>query len=288
MASSLTGKVAVVTGASRGIGRAAVLAFAGQGMDVVITAKSVTETEGLEGTIHSVAEEARALGVRALPFQLDVRDAARVDEVVALAAKELGPPAVLLNNASALWWKPMEHTPMERFDLIHQINARGTFAMTRACLPHMREAGFGHVITQSPPIALDRMAGMVGYNMSKFGMTLTALGVAAEYRGKGVAGNSIWPTTLVESAATRNHQLGEPKHWRTAAVLTDAILAIAREDPREFTGNMLLDEPYLRSKGVQDFAQYQCVPGHEPPKLEEVATMLMGAGSDSIVSRTRK
>ena len=287
MANSLAGRVAVVTGASRGIGRAATLALARQGCDVVVTAKSTQEQEGLEGTIFSVADEAEALGVRALPFQLDVRDSDRVADMVSTVVKELGAPGVVLCNASALWWKPIEHTPMARYDLIHSINSRGTFAVTQACLPHMREAGWGHVITQSPPLVLDKLAGMTAYYSSKFGMTLTALGVAQEYRGRGVAGNAIWPTTLVESAAVRNHQLGEAKLWRKADVLTDAIVSIASEDPSTFTGHMLLDEPYLRSKGVTDFDKYQCVPGHEPPKLDEVAGMIMGAGDKSTASKHR-
>ena len=175
MANSLAGRVAVVTGASRGIGRAATLALARQGCDVVVTAKSTQEQEGLEGTIFSVADEAEALGVRALPFQLDVRDSDRVADMVSTVVKELGAPGVVLCNASALWWKPIEHTPMARYDLIHSINSRGTFAVTQACLPHMREAGWGHVITQSPPLVLDKLAGMTAYYSSKFGMTLTAL-----------------------------------------------------------------------------------------------------------------
>jgi citronellol/citronellal dehydrogenase len=118
-------------------------------------------------------------------------------------------------------------------------------------------------------------------------MTLTALGVAAEYSGKGVAGNSIWPTTLVESAATANHNLGEPKHWRKASVLTDAILRICAEDPNTFSGNMLLDEPFLRSRGVTDFEQYQCVPGHEPPNINDVAALILGAGDKSVASKKK-
>jgi NAD(P)-dependent dehydrogenase (short-subunit alcohol dehydrogenase family) len=159
----LKGKVAIVTGSSRGIGRALALAFAEQGCDVVVTGKSVESTAGLEGSIYTVAEEVEARGARCLPFQLDVRDEARVEEMVAATARELGAPAILVNNASALWWKPIEGTPLSRFDLIHSINARGTFACTRAVLPFMREAGWGHVVTQSPPIELDKMASMSTY-----------------------------------------------------------------------------------------------------------------------------
>ena len=161
--SVLAGKVAIVTGASRGIGRALALALAENGCHVVIAAKSTTETEGMPGTIYSVADEVEKHGVKALPFQLDVQDDARIEEMVQQTAKELGAPAILINNASALWWKPIEATPMARYDLINTINARGTFACSRACLPFMREAGWGHVVTQSPPIVLDTMAGMTAY-----------------------------------------------------------------------------------------------------------------------------
>lgn len=178
-------------------------------------------------------------------------------------------------------------TPMERYDLIMGINARGTFATTAACLPHMREAGWGHVISQSPPITLDKLAGMTAYSMSKFGMTLTALGVAAEYKGRGVAGNTIWPTTLIESAATKNHQLGDERHWRKADILVDAIMHIVHEDPNVFTGNQLLDEPYLRTKGVTDFTQYRCHPDHEPPHIDSVGKLVMGAGDQSVAKGSK-
>ena len=295
----LSGRTAVITGASRGntrthrnnsdvvilqntrsgIGRALALALADRGCNIVVAAKSTVETPGLAGTVYSVAEEVESRGVKALPFGVDVRDDKRVEDMIRTASKELGPVTICINNASALWWKPIEKTPMERYDLINQINARGTFAVTKACLPYMKREGWGHVITQSPPIVLDKMAGMTAYNMSKFGMTLTALGVAQEYPNL-IAANSIWPTTLIESAATVNHSLGEPKHWRKADILVDAILSILEESPHDVanSGRMLLDEPYLRSKGVDDFSKYQCVPGCEPPKMDKVAELIMGAG----------
>lgn len=279
----------MITGASRGIGRQLALDFAKAGCNVVVSAKSVTETPGLPGTIYSVADEVEALGVKALPFQLDVQDTDRMADLVATANKELGPVQILINNASALWWKSIEETPVKRYDLINSINSRGTFAMTAACLPTMRESGWGHVITQSPPIDLNEMKGMTAYNISKYGMTMTALGVAQEYKGLGVAGNSIWPVTMIESFATANHQLGSPEHWRKATILSDAILGIASEDPNEFTNNMLLDEPYLRSKGVTDFSKYQCVPGKEPPTIADIKRMglVKGAGDASTASKKK-
>jgi NAD(P)-dependent dehydrogenase (short-subunit alcohol dehydrogenase family) len=290
-AHKVAGRVSIVTGASRGIGRELALSLARAGSHVVIAAKSTESTPELPGSIYTVAEEVEAIGAetgaKALPFPLDVRDDASIADMVATTVQKLGPPAVLINNASALWWKRMEDTPMNRYDLINSINSRGTFAVTTACLPHMREAGFGHVICQSPPIELDKLANMTAYSISKFGMTLVALGVAQEYRGMGIAGNSIWPATLIDSAATRNHALGSPEHWRKPAVLCDAIMGILDEDPNNFTGHMLEDETYLRSKGVLDFSQYQTVEGKEPPHISTVMEMVMGAGDRAAAAEKR-
>ena len=166
---------------------------------------------------------------------------------------------------------------MFRYDLINSINSRASFALAAACLPHMREAGFGHIINQSPPIELDKLAGMTAYYISKFGMTLGALGIAQEYKGKGVAANSIWPNTLIESSATENHALGEPKMWRKASVLTDAIIGIMSQHPDTCSGNQFIDEHFLREvMGETNFEQYQCVPGHEPPTMEQIVSKMGG------------
>eukprot|EP01000_Liburna_glaciale_P005586 NODE_549_length_921_cov_440.792431_g358_i0.p1 GENE.NODE_549_length_921_cov_440.792431_g358_i0~~NODE_549_length_921_cov_440.792431_g358_i0.p1 ORF type:complete len:256 (+),score=110.33 NODE_549_length_921_cov_440.792431_g358_i0:26-769(+) len=216
---------------------------------------------------YTVADEIKALGSDALPFQLDMRDAAKCEECVKATVEKFGRVDTLINNASALWWHDIVDSPINKYDLITQINSRGTFAMTRACLPHMAKNGWGHVITMSPPISLDRMAGYTAYNISKFGMTLVALGTAAEYKGKGVAGNSLWPVTVVESSASENFKLLDRKNWRKASVIADATLSIISEDPKVFTGNQLYDEEYLRSKGVTDFTKYRCDPNHEPPAI---------------------
>ena len=282
MASSVAGRTALVTGASRGIGRELCLQLAKRGCNVVVAAKSVEATETLPGTIFAVAEEVEALGAKALPFRMDVRDDSKITACVDAAVSEFGSVDYLCNNAGALWWKPVEETPMFRYDLINGINSRASFALAKACLPHMRKQGFGHIVNQSPPIVLDKLSGMVAYYISKYGMTLGALGIAQEYSGRGVAANTIWPNTLIESAATANHQLGEPKYWRKATVLTDAIISIFEEDPNEFSGHMLIDEEYLLSKNPEhDFEQYQCVPGFEPPNMEQLLKMMGSQSFDA-------
>lgn len=177
---------------------------------------------------------------------------------------------MLVNNASALWWQDIIDTPMNKYDLITQINSRGTFAITKACLPWMQINSFGRVINMSPPIRLELevMAGHTAYNISKYGMTMVALGVAGEFRGEGITGNSVWPATVIESYASINFQLGEKKDWRKATILADCVMSIVSE-PDTFTGNMLIDDTYLRSTGFtdEDFVMYRCDPAVEPPRV---------------------
>merc|ERR1712037_289426 len=175
---------------------------------------------------------------------------------------------ILINNASALWWQDIRDTPMKKYDLITSVNARGTFAMTSACLPHMEKNGWGRVITMSPPIKLNHMAGHTAYNISKFGMTMVALGVAQEYKGKGITGNSLWPATVIESLVSKNFKLGLPQMWRKATIIADATMGIILEED-DFTGVMCIDNTYLRSqRGFEDddFIRYRCDPEVEPPR----------------------
>jgi len=197
--SDLKGRVAVITGASRGIGRECCLLLARHGCHIVVVAKSTVETENLPGTIYSVAQEVKELGVRALPLQIDIRDEEAVSKGVEKIIQEFGRLDILINNASALWWQEIKDTPMKKFDLIVSINARGTFCMTKYCLPHMIKNQFGRIVNMSPPISLDGFKGHVAYNISKFGMTMVALGVAQEYAGQNITANSLWPATIVES-----------------------------------------------------------------------------------------
>lgn len=263
----LAGQVAIVTGASRGIGRAVALAFARHGADVVIAAKSDEENPKLPGTIHTVAEEVRALGRRALPLKVDVRSDEEVDAMAARTMETFGRIDILVNNAGALWWQNVLDTPMKRYDLINQINSRGAFTCTRAVLPHMLAGGHGHILVYSPPIDLSALPGKVAYCISKFGMTMLAHGLAGEMVGQPISINALWPVTAIESYATINFQLGGPAFWRTPEILADATLEIVKTKPGELTGRALLDEDFLRERGYTDFVKYRCDPEHEPPRV---------------------
>jgi len=237
------GRVAIITGGSRGIGREVVLALARRGASVVIAAKTTEPHPTLPGTIYTVAQEARDAGGKALAVKTDLRDVESMRNCVEQTVKKFGRIDILINNASALWWQNIQDTPIKRYDLITQINARGTFFMTKLCLPHMERNNFGRVITMSPPISnvVGAFAGRTAYNISKFGMTMVALGVAAEYAGKNITGHSLWPATIIESLASINFELGARDAWRKATILSDATLAIISES-KEFNGRQLIDD----------------------------------------------
>jgi citronellol/citronellal dehydrogenase len=261
------GKVAIITGASRGIGRAVALAFAREGADVVIAAKSDAENPKLPGTIFTVAKEVEALGRRALPLRVDVRDDAEIEAMAQKTMSTFGRVDILVNNAGALFWHAVLDTPMKRYDLINDINARGAFACTRAVVPHMLAGEGGHVLVYSPPVDLAALPNKVAYCISKFGMTMLAHGLAEELKDKPFSINALWPVTAIESFATINFNLGGPQIWRKPEILADATLAIVRKRPGALTGQALLDEDFLRMEGVTDFTKYRCDPAHEPPRL---------------------
>lgn len=263
----LAGKVAIVTGASRGIGRVLALTFAREGADVVVAAKSEAETARLPGTIYSVAREVEALGVRALPIKVDVRQLPDIEAMVAETVQQFGRIDILINNAGALWWQDVADTPMFRFDLMHEINVRASFAASQAVLPAMTAAGGGHIMVCSPPIDLSVLPHKTGYLISKYGMTMLALGLAEEVRERNIAVNALWPVTLIESQATINFNIGGPKLWRKAEIVADAALEVVTSPPMSVTGRALLDEDFLRERGVTDFIKYRCDPDHEPPRL---------------------
>jgi len=256
----LKGKVAIVTGGTRGIGRECCLGLAKQGCNVVVTGKSVTEKPNLPGSIYTVAREVEALGVQALPFRIDVRDESTLEACVTATIKKFGKIDILINNASALWWHTIVNTPMKKYDLINAVNSRGTFMMTRLCLPHMEKGGYGRVITMSPPINPKNIGTHTAYVISKWGMTLTAMGVAHEYKGKNITGNSLWPATVIESQASINFKLGTRANWRKASILVDCVLGIIADGT---SGEMLFDEDYLLCKGLtkKEMDKYACVPG---------------------------
>jgi citronellol/citronellal dehydrogenase len=246
---ALDGRVAVVTGSSRGIGRAMALRLAAEGAAVVVTGKSEHATEKLPGTIHTVAEEITAAGGRALAVHLDVRREADVVAMVERTVEEFGRLDILVNNAGALWWKPLMETPLKRYDLMWEVNVRGAFMCAQQALPHMIRNGWGHIVMCSPPIGTEPNPGYVAYMTTKMGMTRLAIGIAAEHRGDNVAGNSLWPVTLIESLATINYSVGDRSQWRSPDILSDALMEIVVTEPRELTGRQLLDEPFLRERG---------------------------------------
>lgn len=260
----LAGRVAIITGASRGIGRAVALKLAKEGAAVVIAAKTAELDPRLPGTIYTVAQEVEALGGRALPLRVDVRDENALQMMVDKTLETFGRVDILVNNAGALWWYPVVETPPKRFDLVMQVNLRASFIASHLVLPHMIAQRWGHIITMSPPIDLSVLPGKVAYMISKFGMTMLALGLAEEVREHNVAVNALWPRTLIESQATIAWGLGTPKQWRKADIMADAVYEIVRREPHTCTGNAFIDEEVLREAGVTDFSIYNCTPDGEP------------------------
>jgi citronellol/citronellal dehydrogenase len=264
---TLDGQVAIVTGSSRGIGRAMALGLAREGCRVVIAAKSVAPSDKLPGSIHTVAAEVEALGGQALPLQVDVRDETQIEAMAARTLERFGRIDLLVNNAGALFWKGILDTPARRFDLVMGVNARAAFLCSRAVLPAMVRQGRGHIVNMSPPLDPAMAPGRIAYAISKLGMTLLTFGLADEVRPHNVAVNSLWPRTIIESQASINWGLGTPALWRKPDILVDCLLRLARKEPVELTGRALLDEDFLRSEGVTDFSAYACVPGTDPPPL---------------------
>jgi len=264
---TLRDRVAIITGASRGIGRAIALGLARQGCHIVVAAKSVEPTARLPGSIHTVAREVEAAGAQALPIQVDVRDADQVAAMVLQAKEHFGRIDILINNAGALWWKPVTETPARRFDLVMDVNARAAFVACHAMLPHLIERRWGHIINMSPPIDLEVLPGRVAYFMSKFGMTMLTHGLAEEVRSANIAVTSPWPVTIIESQASINWGLGNREKWRTPEILVDCVVRLVQKEPAKITGRALLDEDFLREEGVTDFGAYACVSGTQPPRI---------------------
>ena len=245
----LAGRVAVVTGSSRGIGRAMVLRLAREGAGVVVTGKSESGTDRLPGSIHTVAEEIEQAGGTALPIRVDVRHEDEVKAMVDQTVEKFGRVDILVNNAGALWWQPVLQTPPKRYDLMWEINVRAAYLCAYYALPHMVQQHWGHVINCSPPITTEPSPGHVAYMTTKMGMTRMAIGIAAEHERDGIASNSLWPVTIIESLASINWGLGDRSQWRSPEILCDAMMEILRSEPPSLTGQQILDEPFLRTRG---------------------------------------
>jgi citronellol/citronellal dehydrogenase len=263
----LHGRVAVITGASRGIGRALALGLAKAGCHIVIVAKSTESSDKLPGSIYTVADEVKALGVEALPLQVDVRDADAIETMAAKTRERFGRIDILLNNAGALWWRPLMETPAKRFDLVMAVNARASFLCAQAVLPSMIERKWGHIVNMSPPMDLSLVPGRIAYAISKLGMTMLTLGLAQEMKGNNIAVNSLWPVTVIESQASINWGLGTRDQWRKPDILVDCTVRLVSKEPKEITGQALLDEDFLHAEGVTDLSSYSCVPGSKPMRI---------------------
>lgn len=263
MTKPLAGKTAFVTGGSRGIGREIALALAKQGANIVVAAKTATPHPKLPGTIHSVAEEIQALGVKALPVMLDIREEAQIQEAVNTAVQTFGGIDILINNASAISLSPTLDTELKRFDLMFDVNVRGTFAVSKACIPHLKKAQNPHILMMSPPIQLNPkwFAKHLAYTMSKYGMSFCVLGLAEEFKADGIAVNALWPKTIIATAAI---EFNFAKEWlqscRHPRIVAEAVAYIVQQPSRTFTGKFCIDEEVLTLAGIEDFAQYAMDP----------------------------
>ena len=256
---NLSGRVAVVTGASRGIGKALAIRLAQEGADVVVAAKSEQSTERLPGSIHETAEAIRAAGRRALAIPTDVRDEDAVRNMIERSIAEFGRLDILLNNAGAIWAQPILQTPPKRFDLMVGVNVRAAYIASYYALPQMVKQQWGHVLNMCPRLSNEPSPGRVGYMISKLGMARLAIGLAAEHARDNVAGNALWPRTIIESQASINWNMADRSQWRTPEILCDASLAILGKEPRTCTGRQWIDEEALNElAGIANFDHYWC------------------------------
>jgi citronellol/citronellal dehydrogenase len=264
MADTLSGKTLFITGASRGIGLAIGLRCARDGANVAIAAKTAVPNPKLPGTIYSAAEEIEKAGGKALPLAVDVRDEGQVREALERTAATFGGLDIVVNNASALSLTDSQATDMKRFDLMHQINARGTFMASKFALPYLEKAANPHILMLSPPLDLEEkwFAPNTAYAMAKYGMSLVVLGLAGELRGKRIAVNALWPRTTIATSAIKKFR-GDAvmRASRTPDILADAAHAIFLKDAKTFTGNFLIDDTFLFANGVRDFDRYRVDPG---------------------------
>ena len=261
---SLKGKTLFITGASRGIGLAIGLRAARDGANVAIAAKTAEPHPKLAGTIYTAAEDIERAGGKALPLVVDVREEAVVRDALERTAARFGGVDIVVNNASAIALTPVIDTDMKRFDLMHQINARGTFVVSKWAIPHLEKAANPHILMISLPLDMQEkwFARHTAYTMAKFGMSLVVLGLAGELRAKGIAVNALWPRTVIATAAVKNLLGGDTmmRQSRKPEILADAAYAVFCKPSRELTGRFLIDDTFLAETGVTDFDQYRVDP----------------------------
>lgn len=258
-------KTYFISGASRGIGKAIALKLASAGANIIVAAKSVEAHPKLEGTIYTAAAEIEQAGGKAVPVFCDIRDEATIIEAIAQGVARFGGIDGVINNASAISLTNTEQTPAKKFDLMHQVNVRGTYLVTQHCLPYLKQSNAAHILTLSPPLDLQAkwFKHSVAYTISKFNMSMLALGWAAEFKQYGIAANSLWPVTTIATAAVNNLLGGVEmmQRSRTPDILADAVFHILQQDPKAYTGQQLLDEAVLQQAGISDFEAYAVSPG---------------------------
>jgi len=258
-------KTVLITGATRGIGKAIGIKLASEGANIILTGKTVDPHPKLPGTIYSAAEEMKKAGGNALPVVMDIQHEEMVEKAVAAGVKEFGGIDILVNNASAISLTPTELTPMKRYDLMHKVNVRGTFMASQKCLPYLKKADNPHILMLAPPLKFEArwFAQHLAYTMTKYGMSLCVLGMAEEFKDAGIGVNALWPRTTIATAAISNVVGGEEmmKHSRKPEIIADAAAAILQQPSKECTGNFFIDDEVLTSHGITDFDQYAVTPG---------------------------
>jgi citronellol/citronellal dehydrogenase len=261
---SLRGKTLFITGASRGIGLAIALRAARDGANVAIAAKTDQPHPKLEGTIHTAAEEIEKAGGKALPLVVDVREEKQVAEAIEKTAAQFGGIDIVVNNASAIQLTRTPETDMRRYDLMHQVNTRGTYMVSKYAIPHLERAKNPHILALSPPLDMQEkwFAPHLAYTMAKFGMSIVILGLAGELKSKGIAANALWPRTTIATAAIKNLLGGDRimSMSRTPDIIAEAAYRLFQKPSREFTGRFLIDDTFLAGEGVTDFDQYRVDP----------------------------
>jgi len=257
---SFQNKTVFITGASRGIGKAIALRLAKEGANIVVVAKSIEENPKLGGTIFSAANEIEEAGGKSLAVQCDIRFEDQIKNAVEKAVKTFGGIDILINNASAISLTPVEQTEQKTFDLMFDINVKGTFFVSKECIPFLKKGTNAHILNLSPPINLDQkwLTNHVAYTMSKYNMTMIALGLAGELKKYNIAANTLWPRTTIATAAVRNLLGGErlTNMSRTPAILADSAFYILRKPSAECTGNTFIDEEVLAEEGITDLEKY--------------------------------
>ena len=263
---NLSGKTLFITGASRGIGLAVALKAAADGANIVVAAKTDSPHPKLPGTIHTAAEQIEAAGGKALAIRVDIRDENQVTQAVEQAVRTFGGIDILINNASAIFLSGTLQTPIKRFDLMYQVNVRGTFLVSQTCLPYLLKAENPHILNFSPPLNIEPrwFKNHTAYTLAKYGMSMTVVGLAAEFAEQGIAVNGLWPKTVIHTAALA--MLGglvPVDNCRTPQIMADAAHALLCRRSRECSGQFFIDEDVLKACGKKDFSEYSVSPGKQ-------------------------